>query len=194
MIYPIPSESQQSASDRITRVEKARRRQSQHGPAALLAMLAPAVALPIGLTLLNEHPRFAWLAHPVEYPWELWAVAVCGIIATIAGIADWRMHRSGHTVVSAREHRAHVLALVGGGLPLFVLMAIASLSLRPMLLLLPVLVVLIFTVVAICYDEFLFHRRCGRYETLMHRLLTGGNGLAFLAWTHWCFVRGGIDA
>ena len=49
---------------------------------------------------------------------------------------------------------------------------------------------LIFTVVLICYDEFLFHRRCGRFETLMHRLLTFGNGLAFLAWVHWCFVRG----
>jgi hypothetical protein len=39
------------------------------------------------------------------------------------------------------------------------------------------------------YDEFVFHRRCGRFETFTHRLLTCGNGLAFLAWTHWCFVR-----
>jgi hypothetical protein len=43
--------------------------------------------------------------------------------------------------------------------------------------------------VMICYDEFVFHRRCRRFETFTHRLLTCGNGLAFLAWSHWCFVR-----
>jgi hypothetical protein len=41
----------------------------------------------------------------------------------------------------------------------------------------------------ICYDEFVFHRRCGWFESFTHRLLTCGNGLAFLAWAHWCFVR-----
>jgi hypothetical protein len=42
----------------------------------------------------------------------------------------------------------------------------------------------------ICYDEFVFHRkRCGRYETMLHRLLVFGNGIAWLAWMHWCFVR-----
>ncbi len=51
------------------------------------------------------------------------------------------------------------------------------------------LVVLIYTVVMISYDEFVFHRRCGWFETFTHRLLTCGNGLAFLAWAHWCFAR-----
>ena len=41
----------------------------------------------------------------------------------------------------------------------------------------------------ISYDEFVFHRRCGPFERVTHRLLTFGNGLAFLAWAHWCFVR-----
>lgn len=166
----------------------------RHGPGALLAMFVPAALFPLGLLLLSDDHRFAWLARPGESPWEFWAVAVCGTVATLAGVADWLVHRSGTTVVGVREHRAHVAALAGGGVPLFGLMAAASLSPRPALFLLPVLVVLIATVVLICYDEFLFHRRCGRYEALMHRLLTFGNGLAFLAWAHWCFVRGAAHA
>ncbi len=170
---------------------EARRRVSRHGPAALLAMFVPAVLFPVGLVLLQRDPRFAWLARPGDYPWELWAIAACGTLASLGGVGDWLFHRAGHTVVGAREHRAHVLALGGGGVPLFVLMSLASLSARPARLLLPVLVVLIVTVVLVCYDEFVFHRRCGRFESLAHRLLTIGNGLAFLAWAHWCFVRGG---
>jgi Na+/glutamate symporter len=75
--------------------------------------------------------------------------------------------------------------------PLFALMAAASVSAWPTSYLVPVLVVLIYTVVMICYDDFVFHRRCGRFEAFTHRLLTCGNGLAFLAWAHWCFVRQG---
>ena len=175
-------------------VRESRRRRSRHGPAALLALLVPAVLFPLGLILLRQVERFRWLDRPSDYPWEFWVVAVCGTVATFAGVADWRIHRSGTTVVGGREHRAHVVALGGGGVPLFLLMAVASLSTRPLELLLPILVVLVFTAGMICYDEFLFHRRCRRSEVLMHRLLTFGNGLAFLAWAHWCFVRGGGHA
>jgi hypothetical protein len=109
----------------------------------------------------------------------------------MAGIADWRFHRSGKAAIGAREHHSELLALAAGGLPLFVLMTVASLMPRPQVLLVPVLVVLLFTVVAICYDEFVFHRkRCGRYETMLHRLLVFGMGIAWLAWVNWCFVRG----
>jgi hypothetical protein len=69
-------------------------------------------------------------------------------------------------------------------------MAAVSVSPRPLAYLLPTVVVLVLTVVLVCHDEFVFHRRCGRFERLTHRLLTFGNGLAFLAWAHWCFVRG----
>jgi hypothetical protein len=168
-----------------------RRRLSRHGPLALIAMLVPAVAFPLGLVLVYGDARFAWLADVRAWPWELWAVAACGTAATLGGILDWRFHRSGATVVGRGEHRAHLLALAGGGVPLFALMAAASVSPRPVRFLVPVLVVLVATVVAVCYDEFVFHRRCGRFEALTHRLLTVGNGLAFLAWAHWCFVRGG---
>lgn len=170
-------------------VQHHRRRLSQHGPLALAAMLAPALLCPLGLFLVRHEPRFAWLGDVRALPWELWAIALCGTAATLGGILDWRFHRSGETVVGRREHRAHLLALAGGGLPLFALMASASISPRPARFLLPVFVVLIYTVVMICYDEFVFHRRCGRFETLTHRMLTCGNGLAFLAWAHWCFVR-----
>ena len=170
-------------------VQQVRRRLSRHGVLALGAMLVPAVLFPLGLTLLRHDARFAWLGNVPSYPWELWMIAVCGSAATLGGFLDWRFHRSGDTVVGRREHRAHLLALAGGGVPLFALMAAASLSPRPARWLVPVFVVLIYTVVMICYDEFVFHRRCGRFESFTHRLLTCGNGLAFLAWAHWCFVR-----
>ncbi len=183
-------ESVASALTREAAVRAARRHRSRRGAAALVAMLVPAVLFPTGLVLLLDDPRFSWLNRPTDYPWEFWIVAVCGTAATLAGWADWTIHRSGTTVVGVREHRAHVAALGGGGVPLFALMAAASISPRPLAFLLPILVVLVLTVVLICYDEFLFHRRCGRREVLMHRALTFGNGLAFLAWVHWCFVRG----
>ena len=112
-----------------------------------------------------------------------------GTVATLGGILDCASIVRGETVVGRREHRAHLMALAGGGVPLFALMAAASLGRRPARFLVPVFVVLIYTVVMICYDEYVFHRRCGRFETLTHRLLTVGNVLAFLAWVHWCFVR-----
>ena len=170
-------------------VQQARRSLSRHGASALVAMFVPAAFFPAGLFLLRHDARFAWLSDVRTFPWELWMIALCGTAATLGGVLDWRFHRSGKTVVGRREHRAHVLALAGGGVPLFVLMAAASVSPRPVQLLLPVLVVLVYTVVLICYDEFIFHRRCGRFEAFAHRLLTCGNGLAFLAWAHWCFVR-----
>ena len=172
-------------------IRATRRRLSGHGPAALLSLIVPALAFPIGLSLLQDDARFDWLARPHDYPWQFWVVALCGTVATAAGVIDWRIHRSWTTVVGRREHRAHVAALAGGGIPLFLLMAVASLHSRPALLLIPVFVALIATVVLICYDEFLFHRRCRWGEVLAHRALTFGNGLAFLGWAHWCFARGG---
>ena len=155
-------------------------------------MLAPAVLFPVGLFLLHDDPRFAWLADIRAYPFEFWVIASCGTVATVGGLLDWFLHRSGETSVSRREHRAHVLALASGGFPIFLLLAFASVSSQPLRFLVPVLVLLIYTVVVISYDEFIFHRRCGRLESLTHRLLTFGNGLAFLAWMHWCFVSRSI--
>jgi hypothetical protein len=88
-----------------------------------------------------------------------------------------------------------VLALACGGVPLFVLMSATSVIHRPNVLLLPIIIIAIFTTALICYDEFVFHRkRCGRFETLTHRALVFGNAIAWLAWMNWCFVRGGAYA
>ena len=93
--------------------------------------------------------------------------------------------------IGKKERRSELLALAGGGVPLFVLMALASVAARPHLFLLPVIAVLIFTAVLIAYDEFVFHRRrCGRRETVFHRVLVFGHATAFFAWAHFCFVRG----
>jgi hypothetical protein len=66
----------------------------------------------------------------------------------------------------------------------------ASISDNPGRWLIPAMVVLMFTVPMICYDEFIYHRRrCTRWETLWHRILTGGMAVAWLGWAHWCFAR-----
>jgi len=157
----------------------------------LIALFLPGALFVGGLLFLQDHPRFAWLADAADFPWELWAIALAGVAATTGGVLDWAYHRSGRAAIGRAEHRSELAALAAGGLPLFLLMALASVLDRPGVLLLPILVVVLFTAAMICYDEFVFHRRrCGRYETVLHRLLVFGNGVAWLAWMHWCFVRG----
>jgi hypothetical protein len=159
----------------------------------LVGLFVPGFLFAAGLYLVSGHPRFDWLHSLYEYPWELWVIACCGTVATMAGLADWAYHRSGKTAIGAKEHHSEMVALLAGGVPLFVLMAIASVISQPSILLIPVVVVVLFTVVMICYDEFVFHRkRCELYETMLHRLLVFGHGAAWLAWMNWCFVRGGI--
>jgi hypothetical protein len=161
--------------------------------ANLLASLAPGLLFGMALAALSRRPDFAWLTQPSRHPWELWVIALAGTVATAAGVADWRYHRTAGIRVGPNEHRAELLALAGGGLPLFLLMCAASVARRPQVYLLPVLAVLLWTVVLICYDEFVFHRRrCDRHEALLHRTLLAGHATAFLAWVHFCFVREGF--
>ncbi|MSR56630.1 MAG: hypothetical protein EXS05_03020 [Planctomycetaceae bacterium] len=156
----------------------------------MIALFMPGLLFLVGLGLVRDLPRFAWLGDIAEFPWEIWVIALAGSMATAGGVLDWRYHRSGHTVIGEPEHRSEAAALVSGGVPLFVLMAVASVTSRPALWLVPILVVVIYTTVLICFDEFVYHRRrCGRYETTLHRLLVFGNGTAWLVWMHWCFVR-----
>ncbi len=164
---------------------------SERFPVNLVALFAPGLLFVVGLFLMREHERFRWVRVVTEYPWEFWVIAACGSIATVAGSADWAYHRSVKAAIGRKEHHSELLALACGGVPLFVLMAAASIIDRPVVLLVPVIVVLVFTVVMICFDEFVFHRkRCGLYETVLHRLLVFGHGIAWLAWANWCFVRG----
>src|SRR3954447_3190338 len=76
-----------------TIVQQARRHRSRHGAGAFLAMLVPAIGFPIGLFLLRQDPRFAWVRDWTAYPWEFWAIACCGTVATLGGAADWLCHR-----------------------------------------------------------------------------------------------------
>lgn len=162
---------------------------------SLFFLLLPGVGFTAGLMVLSGKPGFRWLQNPMQYPWELWVLVLGGLAAALGGFLDWKFHRLQGVLVGPREKQYELIALGAGGTPLFVLMSMASLSSRPHDYLLPVLGVLIFTVVMICYDEFIFHRkRCGRYETFLHRLLVFGNGFAWLAWAHWCFVKGGAYA
>lgn len=157
----------------------------------LVGLFAPAVLFGVGLVWLGAtSPRFGWALSLTAWPWELWVLALCGVVATAGGVGDWLFHRR-FVTVGPREHHSHKLALLTGGLPMFVLMAIASVVERPQLWLLPVIVVALYTSALICYDEFVFHRRrCTSVETVFHRLLVFGNGAAWLAWVHFSFVRG----
>ena len=161
-------------------------------PWTLLAQFAPGALFALGLLLVRDVPRFHWLYDAKFYPPELWIIAFCGAAATLAGAADWVYHRSAHIALGRAEHHSELLALTCGGLPLFTLMAVATILDEPSVLLVPILMVVLFTTVMICYDEFVFHRRrCGPYENFLHRILVMGNGAAWLAWMNWCFVRGG---
>jgi hypothetical protein len=157
---------------------------------SLCSLFAPGALFAVGLSFLYvTNDNYSWVDNPLEYPWELYAISICGIIATVGGIADWLFHRL-YVTTGPKERRSHLLALATGGIPLFIIMSLASISSRPQHYLIPMMIVGLYTVVLICYDEFLFHwKRCKPLETLFHRLLVFGNGCAWLAWIHWCFVR-----
>lgn len=162
---------------------------------SLSALFLPGLVFGAGLLWLAlGDTRFVWLKSATTWPWELWAIAVCGIVATVGGILDWGYHRwIAKCKIGRRERNCELLALLMGGGPLFACMTAASFASDPRPWLLPALVALLVTVTLICYDEFVFHlRRCGRLETVCHRILVFGNGAAWFAWAHWCFVRGGI--
>lgn len=162
-----------------------------------MALFAPGLLFGAGLLrLAASGGAWEWLNAVSKWPWELWVIAVTGSIATLAGVGDWIWHRWARgCVVSRGERRCEFIAMAGGGGPLFLFMAAASVSVRPLAWLLPAVVVVMATTVMICYDEFVFHRkRCRPWETLLHRLLVLGQGTAWLAWAHWCFVGGGNHA
>ena len=150
-----------------------------------LPVIGMIAALGLGSRL---HPAFKWAAHPLQYPPELWIVILSGLVATLGGVGDWLFHRVFQSVGPA-EHHSHLLALATGGAPLFALMAFASVAENPTHWLLPIIVLVVYTTVLICYDEFVFHRRrCLPVETLLHRMIVFGHGTAWLAWMHWIFV------
>jgi hypothetical protein len=146
----------------------------------LLAVLLPALLMPLLLGLAPASCALPQLQDPGAWPAAFWCMAVAGSAATCAGVLDWRFHRGGGRRVSRAEHRAELAAL-GLGAPLFGLLACASLAADPRLWLV--------MAALIAFDETRFHRACGCYETGLHRVLVGGNTIAFLAWLSWCCGR-----
>lgn len=118
-------------------------------------------------------------------------MGVFGIVATTGGVLDWKYHRHPLNMkIPKKEREAEAAALGLGGVPMFCLMWFAMMSAKPTQFLVPILLVLLYTVVAISYDEFVFHiKRCTTVENLYHRMLVFGNGIAWLSWFHFIYCR-----
>lgn len=141
------------------------------------------------LLLFHSNERLQ-LSRELPYlPWQFLVVGVAGTVATLGGVLDWRYHRNPlHLKIPKKERDAEAAALGLGGVPMFLLMSAATLHAKPTIWLIPIIIVLIYTVVAISYDEFVFHiKRCGPVENAYHRMLVFGNGTAWLAWFHFIY-------
>ena len=156
---------------------------------SLILLFVPAVLFAVLLFILRENLALRIVSDFPYLPWQFLCMAVFGTIATVGGVLDWRYHRNPLNLkIPKKERDAEAAALGLGGVPMFVLMWCAMMSQKPSNYLIAILVVLIYTVVAISYDEFVFHiKRCGPTETIYHRMLVFGNGLAWLAWFHFIF-------
>lgn len=157
---------------------------------SLILLFFPALLF-ILLVLIYRDEAFMEVKSVFPYfPWQFYVLGIAGIVATTGGVLDWKFHRDPLQMkIPKKERDAEAAALGLGGLPMFVLMWLAMASSKPSLFIIPIVIVLIYTVVAISYDEFVFHRkRCGKKENMYHRLLVFGNGLAWLSWFHFIYV------
>ena len=156
---------------------------------SLILLFIPAVLFAVLLLVFKTYPELRFQDTFPFIPYQFWVIGIFGTIATAGGVLDWRYHRVALNMkMSQKEREAEAKALGLGGIPMFILMFWAMLSDTPTLFLIPILVVLIYTVVAICYDEFVFHlKRCGKTENFYHRMLVFGNGIAWLAWMHFIY-------
>ncbi|WP_205942412.1 hypothetical protein [Pedobacter sp. SYP-B3415] len=157
---------------------------------SLILLFMPPLLFAVLLVAFKDHPKLQHTQMPA-LSWQFWILALAGLVATAGGVLDWRYHRNPLNMkIPKKERDAEAAALGLGGLPMFVLMWLAMMSDKPTWYLIPILVVLIYTVVAICYDEFVFHiKRCRPRENLYHRMLVFGNGIAWLSWFHFIFIR-----
>ena len=156
---------------------------------SLILLFIPAVLFGVLLLRYRNDLRLRISAHFPYVSWQFYAITLFGIIATIGGVLDWKFHRNPLNMkIPKKERSAEALALGTGGIPLFLLMWFAMLSPHPANYLVPIVIVLVYTVVEISYDEFVFHiKRCGKRENRYHRMLVFGNGLAWISWFHFIY-------
>lgn len=158
--------------------------------ASLIMLFVPPALFLILVLAFIDHPHLKVTDHFPYFPVQFYLIGFFGIVATVGGVLDWNFHRTVLNMKMSKKERDMEAAALGlGGVPMFVFMFMAMLSDQKELFMIPIIVILVYTVVAICYDEFVFHRvRCGKRENLYHRLLVFGNGLAWLAWFQFIFV------
>ncbi|WP_426492576.1 hypothetical protein [Hymenobacter sp. 102] len=154
-------------------------------------LFVPPVLFGLLLLVFQGNDKLGLTRELPYLPWQFLLMGVAGVVATAGGVLDWRYHRNPLNLkIPKKERDAEAAALGLGGVPMFGLMWLAMMHPRPVIWLIPILLVLIYTVVAISYDEFVFHiKRCGPLETTYHRMLVFGNGIAWLAWFHFIFCR-----
>ncbi|MES2134156.1 MAG: hypothetical protein V4506_17550 [Bacteroidota bacterium] len=156
---------------------------------SLILLFMPAILFAILLFIFRQHHKLNFNVAFPFIPWQFLVMALFGTIATVGGILDWKFHRDPLNLkIPKKERDAEAAALGLGGLPMFIVMWFAMMSTTSSAYLIPIIVILIYTVVTISYDEFVFHiKRCGKQETLYHRMLVFGNGIAWLAWFHFIY-------
>ena len=158
---------------------------------SLILLFIPATLFVLFLFIYKEDPKLQLTSSFPYLPWQFKVIALFGMIATTGGLLDWRFHRNPLNMkIPKKEREMEAMALGLGGVPMFILMCFATMSIKPSYFLIPILIVLIYTVVAISYDEFVFHvKRCGKRENFYHRMLVFGNGMAWLAWFHFIYYK-----
>lgn len=157
---------------------------------SLILLFVPPLLFTFVLLVFNQAPELGIQNSFPYLPWQFIAMGIFGSIATLGGVLDWKYHRNPLNLkISKKERNAEAGALGLGGVTMIILMSLATFSEQPKWFLIPIILVLIYTTVAICYDEFVFHiKRCEKIETLYHRMLVLGNGLAWLCWFHFIYL------
>jgi hypothetical protein len=156
---------------------------------SLILLFFPALGFVLVIWFCKESSSLELTNGFPYFPMEFLLIALFGIVATIGGVLDWYYHRTKLGMrISKKERDAEAKALGLGGISMFIIMWLATFSSSKQLYLIPIIIVLIYTVVMISYDEFVFHqKRCGKLETIYHRMLVFGNGLAWLIWMYFIY-------